>query len=207
MIDFSKIRGVIHIGASDGQERNLYSQYNLDVLWIEPIPEVYERLKSNIKNYPKQCCLNYLVTDIDDKEYDFNISNNNGESSSILDLNLHKKIWPSVYYTKTIKIVGKTLPTIINENNIDIFKYNLINIDTQGSELMILKSATKILKQIDYVFMEVADMESYKDCCKLNEVDKFFIDNNYKRIGLKKWVTNNKIIEGNYYDAFFQRVV
>lgn len=206
MIDYSKVKGIIHIGASEGQERDLYAQYNLNVLWIEPIPEIYEKLKNNIRNYPKQRCLNYLVSDIDNKEYDFNISNNNGESSSILDLNLHKKIWPTVSYIKKIRMVSKTLPCILQENDIDIFEYNLINIDTQGSELMILKSSIDILKNIDYVFMEVADMDSYKGCCKLNEVDLFFEKNKYKRIGLKKWNTNNKISEGTYYDAFYERI-
>lgn len=205
MIDYSKIKGVIHIGANEGQERDLYNFYNLNVLWIEPIHNIFEKLKNNIKQYPNQKCLNYLVADVDDKEYDFHISNNNGESSSILELNLHKKIWPNVSYIDTLKLKSKTLSTIIKENSIDILNYNLINIDTQGSELIILKSSIDILNLIDYVFMEVADMDSYKDCCKLDEVDSFFTANNYKRVGLKPWNTNNKISEGNYYDALYQR--
>jgi len=33
-------KGVIHIGANDGEEKELYATYNLDVIWIEPIFDV-----------------------------------------------------------------------------------------------------------------------------------------------------------------------
>ena len=31
-------RGVIHVGANVGQERDLYAAYRLPVVWIEPTP-------------------------------------------------------------------------------------------------------------------------------------------------------------------------
>ncbi len=34
------ISGVIHVGANAGSERKRYNTYNLNVLWIKPIPEV-----------------------------------------------------------------------------------------------------------------------------------------------------------------------
>jgi putative component of toxin-antitoxin plasmid stabilization module len=83
--DFLKhITGVIHVGANIGQECQTYAQNNLDVLWIEPIPDIFERLTKNIACYPKQKAVNALVTDKDGEEYAFNISSNYGNSSSIL---------------------------------------------------------------------------------------------------------------------------
>lgn len=67
----NKVKGVIHVGASEGQERDLYNNYGLNVLWIEPIPQIYQKLQNNIKNYSRQIGLNYLVTDKDNQEYDF----------------------------------------------------------------------------------------------------------------------------------------
>ena len=203
MINYSEIKGVIHIGASEGQERFKYDSYELNVLWIEPIPSVFNKLQNNIKSFPKQKCMNYLVSEVDKKKYSFNISNNNGESSSILDLNLHKKIWPNVYYVDTIELVGRTLPSIIKENEVSLRDYDAINIDTQGSELMILRSSISILSHMKYVFMEVADMNSYTGCCTLDEVNNFFESIGYKQIGLNPWNTKNKISEGNYYDALY----
>jgi len=72
----------------------------LDVLWIEPIPEVYKELKKVIKKYKKQNSINALVVADDGKEYVFNIANNNGASSSLFDLAEHKDIWPDVKFVK-----------------------------------------------------------------------------------------------------------
>lgn len=210
---FNKVNGIIHVGASEGQERDLYNNYSLNVLWIEPIPQIYQKLQNNIQNYSKQIGLNYLVTDKDDQEYDFYISNNNGESSSILELNLHKKTWPGVKYIDKIRLKSKTLPTIIKENNIDLDNYEAMILDTQGSELLILKSSVEILHKMKYVSLEVADFDSYKDCCKLNEVDEFFNNIGFKRIDLKKWSWGKEYQflwqedkDRNYYDATYMRV-
>ena len=59
---FKKINGIIHVGANTGQEIPLYARYGLSVVWIEPIPEVFEILKSNLKNVPKQFAIKGLVT-------------------------------------------------------------------------------------------------------------------------------------------------
>lgn len=57
------ITGVMHIGANTGQERDLYKKYNLNVLWIEPIPKIYEKLEKNIKGYKNQKAIKALITD------------------------------------------------------------------------------------------------------------------------------------------------
>ena len=36
-----KATGIIHVGANTGQEINLYAQYGLPVVWIEPIPDIF----------------------------------------------------------------------------------------------------------------------------------------------------------------------
>ena len=74
----SLISGVIHVGANEGQERELYARYNLNVLWFEPIPEVFQRLARNILPYPNQHAVQALLTDQDKKKYIFHIANNDG---------------------------------------------------------------------------------------------------------------------------------
>lgn len=46
--------GVIHIGANSGQERDIYARQGLDVVWVEPIPEVFAELKQNITPLKRQ---------------------------------------------------------------------------------------------------------------------------------------------------------
>jgi hypothetical protein len=48
------ITGIIHVGANLGQERELYAKYKLKVLWIEPLPHFFEKLRENIREFPDQ---------------------------------------------------------------------------------------------------------------------------------------------------------
>ena len=90
--------GVIHVGANIGQEREQYYKMDLNVLWVEPIPHIFEQLNENISDIPKQEAIQALVTDKDGESYDFNIASNNGASSSIFDIKEHADIWPDVKF-------------------------------------------------------------------------------------------------------------
>jgi FkbM family methyltransferase len=197
-----KVKGVIHVGANTGQERELYAQYGLSVVWIEPIPEVFEKLQSNLIGIPKQIALKGLATDFDDVEYQFHLANNNGASSSILDLNLHQDIWPEVGYEKTIKLYSKTLTSLLNENNINMSEYDMLVIDTQGSELLVLKGAESILQNFTYIQTEVPDFEAYKGCCQLKDLQLFLGERGYKEILRNKFATHPG--GGSYYDIVFK---
>ena len=53
-------------------------------------------------------------------------------------------------------------------------KYDALVLDTQGSELLVLKGAAGLLPNIKYVQAEVADFESYSGACRqLAETDVF----------------------------------
>ena len=67
--------GVIHVGANTGQERYMYAGYRLRVIWIEPLPAQFERLKQNIKAHPNQIAINALITDRDDISTILHVSN------------------------------------------------------------------------------------------------------------------------------------
>jgi FkbM family methyltransferase len=135
------VRGVVHVGANVGQERELYRRHDLDVLWIEPIPDVFATLSNNIAGMPRQRALRALVTDRDDAEYEFHIANNAGESSSILDLKEHRDVWPTVDFTQTIKLKSITLTTLLERERVDLARYDALVMDTQGSELLVLRGA------------------------------------------------------------------
>ncbi len=198
------ITGVIHIGANTGQERNLYKKHNLNVLWVEPIPKIYEALENNIKNYKKQKAIKALITDKNNKEYQFNIANNNGASSSILKLEKHKDMWPDVFYEETILLHSTTLKTLIEKENININKYQALVLDTQGSELLALKGSISILKHIKYIVTEVADFESYKDCCTLYDISKFMNEHGFEESYRSKFAENTS--GGSYYDIIFKKI-
>jgi FkbM family methyltransferase len=133
------VDGVIHVGANSGQERELYAKYHLRVLWIEPLPNIFEKLQENIRGFPAQSALMALVTDKDDVEYVFNVASNDGASSSVLELGRHGEIWPEVHYVSSIKMKSVPLDTLLSKVN---GEYQALIMDTQGSELLVLKGAT-----------------------------------------------------------------
>ena len=201
---FKKISGVIHIGANTGQERKEYEKYSLAVIWVEPIPEVFEELKKNIISYPNQKAFKYLLTDVDDQEIELKIANNNGLSSSIFNFGLHTHIWPNINYVKSIQLKSSTLTSLVKSEKIDLQKYQALVIDTQGSELLILKGASEILKKFNYIVAEAADFESYVGCCLLKDLSNFLNGFGFKEVVRTKFAHHSKA--GNYYDVVYEKI-
>jgi FkbM family methyltransferase len=196
-------RGVIHVGAHVGQERERYSQYRLSVLWVEPLPEHFAILERNIAPFHGQRAIQCLVTDKDDVEYAFHVTSNAGGSSSILPLDMHKDIWPDVTTTKTITLSSKTLPTALREHHVDAAAYDALVMDTQGSELLVLTGAAPLLHGLRYIKAEVADFEAYTGCCRLAQVDSFLAGHGFSEHA------RNEIARhpggGRYFDVVFKR--
>ena len=199
----NNVSGVIHVGANSGQERDEYNLYSLDVIWIEPIPKIFNKLKKNIKRYSKQKAYKYLLTNIDNQDINFKIANNAGQSSSILELNQHKDIWPNIEYTSSIKLKSSTLKNVIKYEKIDIKKYQALIMDTQGSELLVLKGGSSLLKNFKYIKTEAADFESYKECCLIKDLSKFLNKFGFKEIKKIKFATRKG--GGNYFDILYER--
>jgi FkbM family methyltransferase len=199
-----KCKGVVHIGANRGQERHRYKKYNLNVLWFEPIPDVFFQLQNNILDFPRQIALPYLLTDKDDVDYQFNIASNGGASSSIFDFSEHRNIWPEVTFVDQINLKSKTLKTIFASGDALPSLYDALVIDTQGSELLVLKGVGDYLKDFKYVKVEASDFNSYDGCCTLAEIKKFMLSNGYK-LYLKRSFMKKKNI-GTYYDVVFKKV-
>lgn len=197
------VTGVVHVGASSGQERELYKHQGLRVTWVEPIPEIFAQLQENIKSFPGQQALEALVTDVDGKEYEFHISSNKGQSSSILDLKEHKDIWPDVEYTTSIQIKSKTLPTLFAEHKVDPGQYQALIMDTQGSELLVLQGAMPILQNFEFIKTEVPDFESYEGCCQLGDIESFMQEQGYKEFARHQFATRAE--GGSYYDIVYRK--
>jgi FkbM family methyltransferase len=199
-----RIGGLIHVGANAGQERRIYAKYNLNVLWVEANPEVFEKLQQNIKPYPLQIAVNRLITERDDVDHIFHIANNDGESSSILELHDHKIIWPDVKFERDISLKSITLDSLINKLKKRIAEYQALVIDTQGAELLVLKGATEILRNLEYVKVEVPDFESYSGCAKVDDLVEFLKKFQFRLIRKDKFP---QPVDGcgQYYELLFRK--
>lgn len=193
--------GVIHIGANEGQEREQYASLGLPVIWIEAIPDVFELLERNLAAFPNQRAIEALVTDRDGKRYDFHVANNLGASSSILELARHAEIWPEVFYTRDLALRSVTLATLTARERIDLGVYDALVLDTQGSELLILRGAGAELRKFRHVKLEVPDFEAYRDCCTTDEVGLFMRNQGFVEVGRTHFAESP--LGGRYYDVVY----
>lgn len=197
----NSISSVIHIGANHGQERELYDQFGLKVLWVEPIPEVFAQLQVNIADYRRQRAIKALVTDTDDQTYEFYLANNNGASSSILRINEHKNIWPEIEFVGTINLQGRKLTSLLDEHGIKADEFEALVLDTQGSELLALKGAESILNNFRFIKTEVANFDSYADCCTVDDIDSFLLGRGFSRFSCERFMSSRDT--GAYYNITY----
>jgi FkbM family methyltransferase len=174
------ITGAFHLGAHNCEELSFYNNLgvkNDNIVWIDAIPEkVVQAKRRGIPNV-----YNAVITDTDDEEIIFNISNN-GQSSSVLEFGTHSKAYPSIVYVNKIRQKSITIDTFFERNNIDASKYNFWNFDIQGAELLALKGATQSIKYAKAIYLEVNQQELYKKCGLVQEIDTFLSQYNFKRV-------------------------
>ena len=199
-----RLRGVIHVGANVGQERDLYDRLGLAVLWIEPIPETFLELQSNISAYPRQRALNRLVTDRDDATYAFHVSNAGGVSSSILQLgNGHREIWPDIQYVDTLTLQSVTLSTLLTRESIAVGDYDGLVLDAQGAEMLILQGAAPLLRHFSFITAEAADFPAYEACPHVDQISEFLALHGFREYARNRFATNAK--GGCYYNVTYRR--
>jgi len=168
------IKGIVHCGASYGQERDYYASMGLEeVIWIEAIPEVFDQLAINIEPYPNQIAVNACLGDVDGNEVVFNVSNNEAQSSSYLQLGTHKTAHPEVHYVKTFKTKTSRLDRVLYNMDIEIGKGWLLVGDLQGAEMLMLKGAGDLLHKFDACYLEVNTQAVYEGCALKDEVEGF----------------------------------
>lgn len=182
--------GVLHLGANTGQEAPVYARHLVgSVCWVEAIPEVFEELVRNISQYPGQIATLACVGDEEGKEIYFNVSNNESQSSSYLELGHHQVIHPSVHYTRKFKTIMRRLDNICHHGS---FKFGdwFLNADLQGAELPAFKGMGELLHDFKWVYTEVNKKNTYEGCALVEEVDEYLSKFGFVRIETGQWVAD-----------------
>lgn len=176
---------IIEAGACDGGDT-----VTLAKMWpqgrvyaFEPIPELYKKVEMvtkeflNISTYPLA---------LSDKEgsADFFVSSQNttpnkpSASSSLLAPEKHLEEYPDIHFDRKITVPTTTIDLWAKKNNVDHIDFMWL--DTQGSELMILKHATSLLKTVKYVLVEVEFIEAYKNQPLFGEIKEWMETQGFK---------------------------
>lgn len=186
------ITGVVHVGAHEGREAEVYDRNGLtDVTWIEANPQVISRLRSHVEPLGQRV-VQALITDRPGPTT-FNITNNE-KSSSILPLGTHKEEHPDVRVASSIVLQSRTLDEVVVSEGLASF--NLLVMDIQGAELHALRGAPNVLRQVDYLYLEINERPLYVGCGLVEDLDDHLSD--FSRI-------DTAMTEHGWGDAFYIR--
>ena len=178
------VTGIVHIGANVGQERDEYRVAGeIPVVYVEPIDSVYADLKANVSEIPGHIAVQALCSDSVGEKVRLNISSNNGESSSILDLGRHAELFPFVTYIGKQEMTTTSVDVLLRELDLPC-PPNLLVVDTQGSELKVLKGARHALRSVDGIYIEVSEKPLYEGGCTHEEITKYLKPYGFRMRGL-----------------------
>ena len=174
---------VVDIGANNGQwiSRVRSQGYNGEAICIEPLKKNYYKLKAcNLQN---TITLNCAVGNKNGWVY-MNIASNDGQSSSIFDLDdYHKIAAPHVNYIGKEKVRISKLSKILETNN---HKKMFVKIDTQGYEFEVLKSLDKGDFNNIYAFeIEANLVNTYKNSILIEDLIKYLRRKGYKPLRIE----------------------
>jgi len=183
-LNFNK---VLDIGAYEGHWTIMFKQIfpTSHVLMIEANTEK-EKILKPIGDY-KMALLG--SSDHKNLEY-YKCTNGIPTGNSIYQENTKFKFKPE-------KRTTTTLPTLLNSNE----GYDLIKMDVQGSELDIIKGALPIVKNTDFLLLELQLAEYNKGAPRIEEVISFLKNINFAFIDIFDLIyVNNCLVQ---IDSFF----
>ncbi len=171
------IRTIYVVGAHRYQEQHLFNRLfpNLERIYLfEPLKELAQALMrieaadSRVRVFP------FALSD-QSGEQDFYVTNNDGESSSLLRLGTHREIFPHVKEVRVTKVQCRTLDQVIQEYRLPM--PDLLLLDVQGAEYKILSSVSASVKRhIQILYVEASLEEVYQGARVLDDLTSLLAD-------------------------------
>lgn len=158
-----KTSGMIQVGSFIVKEYPLLKDAGFtDFIFIEANSELIPRLKENVD---ASCIVfNELISDVDGKEYLFNVSNH-VQASSLLTFEKHSDYYPNLStVVKQVPMKSITLDSLLDRENVPMEKFNFLMMDVQGAELLVLQGFEKNLSKMDYIYTELNFDSMYTNC-------------------------------------------
>lgn len=168
-----RIEGILHVGAHDCEELGAYEAQGTkrnDIVWLEAMRDkVEQNTARGIPNVFKA-----VVDEHAGQSVTFN-KTNNGQSSSILELAVHRDFYPQIFVVDRTNEITTTIDDVLREKlgNRKTRRLNFWNLDIQGAELRALKGAKQSLAWVDAIYCEVNAQELYKGCCLQEQLSNF----------------------------------
>lgn len=192
---------IVDVGCANGDTTKCFSEsFPLyKIIGVEPNLDVFNQTKRALLNH-KNITLKNLALDEKPGEGKLYITKNL-VSSSLKELNTESINKTSVEYKKMLDVT-KVSSVIISTLDLEFAETKgilLLKLDTQGTELNILKGGTNCLKKTKYVLVEMSYHNLYKNGCQYFEVDELLRNNSFRLIKLFSPYTTE-------YDALYENI-
>lgn len=150
-------------GAHRYQERALFDQLfpHLEAIYLfEPIPELAAMLRTMAAQDRRITVFPYALSN-ENGTRDFFLTNNDGESSSLLRLGKHKEIFPHVHEVRSVPVTCRTLDSVIQEAGLRA--PDMLLLDVQGAEYQIVSSlSASVREHLSVLYVEASLEEVYQ---------------------------------------------
>jgi FkbM family methyltransferase len=181
-------RTLIHVGANSGQEFELYKHAGVDkAVYVEPSKEAFLLLQQRLsKARPRNVhvAVQAICMSESGKQVQLNISNRAGVASSTLGLGRVRQLHPRIEYVGVEEMHTTTVDAIVDDAFSGI-PPELMVVDTQGTELEVLKGAERSLGGgTRFVFCEVSDEPLYEGGCNRALLESFLARFDFRLIYL-----------------------
>ena len=178
-------RGVIHVGAHQGQEveRYLESGYN-NVLLVEANPEWSAYLTETFAGRPNIRVIGGAIVDFNGSvNLQIHTSRQGStEPASVLPLKKFKEIVKTLHTPQVVRVRAYMLDTLFERFELDLADYNFLNIDVQGAEHLAFQGGAHVLAAMDAVLTEVNLVELYADGARKEDIDRLLTGYEFARL-------------------------
>lgn len=139
------------------------------ILLFEPQPAPARVLHELARQDPRIRVFEMAVSDSDGTAT-LNVTSNNGESSSLLSLGLHRELFPEVTVQAALEVRTCRLESLLAAEGLPL--PDVMIIDVQGAEYRVLKSfGPALLEHLRVLYTEVSTQPVYESAGLLSEVE------------------------------------
>jgi len=176
---------VYDIGAAEGHLSQCLAKLKnvLEIHAFEPIPNVFNTLKSKVKNIPKIYCHNIAVGNFSGIST-IGISSHSDSSSLLSMADLHVSEFPNTEIIDQLKVNMARLDDFVCEHQLP--QADLVKIDVQGFEKNVIDGGLKTLKRAKYCVLEMSFKPLYNESPLFDEIYQIMRDLGFDLIGTSR---------------------
>jgi FkbM family methyltransferase len=179
-----EVKGVLHVGAHEGKEIETYERLGAKaVLFVEANPAVHARLAAAMAGRPGVITVSRAISDRPGRVTMHLASFD--QSSSLLPMQRHLEVYPQIVPAGTIEVDACTLDQLVLEElRLAPEQFTLLNIDVQGAEALVLKGATRILRHVNAINVEVSFTDLYRGGALIEDIESLLGAAGFRRVAL-----------------------